>query len=175
MELMEPIPTRSGIVQRRHSIDASSDYADSDLVFSESLLASNGEGLVDNPLLHLNLDEVESLVRRFVRVYGLADQEELFIKVSRSRNMRKKWSTDIRQAGKILRDPESPESVLNLSNEEKTVLKKETISGFWTQPKALRVSENAVQLQADTADLSCRSQSLRCVSPLLYKAGTKTD
>ena len=41
------------------SNDTSSDYADSLAELPESLLAGNDEGLVDNPLLRLEPNEVE--------------------------------------------------------------------------------------------------------------------
>ena len=47
---------------------------------------------------------------------------------------------DLYQAGKILRDPEAWEDVAGLSAEEKKALQREPSSGFWNQPKALRVS-----------------------------------
>ena len=82
MESIQPVSTQGDSVQRARSSNTISDYADSELDFSESLLAGDDEGLVDNPLLRLNFDEVERLVRRFVKEHGFVDQQDVFIKVS---------------------------------------------------------------------------------------------
>ncbi|KAF7185031.1 putative polyol transporter 6 [Pseudocercospora fuligena] len=96
---------------------------DSILDAPDHIFDDNDACLIDNPLIRLKPDEVETKCRQFVKNYGLKNQEQIFVK-----------------AGKILRDPEAWESVPSLTDEEKEALDNEVRNGFWKQPKELQVT-----------------------------------
>ena len=97
--------------------------AESTIEVPDNVFDANDQGLIDNPLLHLKPDEVDHLAKHFVRQHQLENHEDVFVK-----------------AGKLLRDPEAWMSVPRLTAEEKDVLKHETSTGFWKQPKQLQVT-----------------------------------
>ncbi|KXT03909.1 hypothetical protein AC578_9307 [Pseudocercospora eumusae] len=120
-DLQEPSGPRRRIGEEEDAESIIDD--DSILDAPDHIFDDNDACLIDNPLIRLKPDEVESKCRQFVKNYGLKNQEQIFVK-----------------AGKILRDPEAWESVPSLTDEEKEALDNEVRHGFWKQPKELQVA-----------------------------------
>lgn len=70
-----------------HSDDQSLGDADSIIAAHDAAFETNDQGLIDNPLLHLKPEEVDSVAKAFVRQSHLELYEDTFIKVNASRSI----------------------------------------------------------------------------------------
>lgn len=112
------------VPHRRTTRARDASYEDNLFLDSDSqIFEDNDQGLIDNPLRHLDSDDIKRKAEHFVEDHGLSKHKDIFIK-----------------AGQILRDPEAWAIVPGLTEEEKECLEHETSNGFWAQPKGLKVT-----------------------------------
>ncbi|OCK80630.1 putative galactose-proton symport [Lepidopterella palustris CBS 459.81] len=90
-----------------------------------TLLKNNELGIVDNPLLHREPEDQDNDVRTtYANHADLHDFLDVNLLI---------------RGARLARDPELFEASGDLSNIERSALQREKTSGFWQQPKALRV------------------------------------